>query len=242
MTRFRSGLIFTFVALSTCSRDGVGPASNTVESIIVTPALSTVAIGAQVGLTAQVMDETGTAIVDRSVHWASADETIATISSDGVVTAWKIGTVQVAASTGGRSGLAQITVTAIPVASIQVSPGDKSLLVGESFQFSATTRDASGAVLTGRPVTWSSNNENVATVSASGLVTALSPGGAIITATSEGKSAPASVTAAAIPVASVQVQPTTQSLVDGQTAQLQAQPLDARGKSIARSRGALVHK
>lgn len=230
--RVRRGLIFTFVALTACSRDAMGPASDAVESVIVTPAVSTVSIGAQVGLTAQVLDETGTFIADRPVHWASADESIATVSTSGVVTARKIGTVQVAASTGGRSGLAQITVTAVPVNSIQISPGNKSLLVGESFQFSATTRDASGGVLTGRPVTWSSNNESVVTVSASGLVTALAPGGAIVTATSEGKSSPASVTVAAIPVASVVVQPATQSLVEGQTAQIRAQPMDVTGKPL----------
>jgi uncharacterized protein YjdB len=232
MKRFRSGLIFTFVALTTCSRDAMGPASDTVESVIVTPAVSTVAVGVQVGLTAQVMDETGTSIADRPVHWASADESIATVSTSGVVTARKIGIVQIAASTGGRSGLAQITVTAVPVNSIQISPGNKSLLVGESFQFSATTRDASGGVLTGRQVTWSSNNESVVTVSASGLATALAPGGAIVTATSEGKSSPASVTVAAIPVASVVVQPTTQALVEGQTAQIRAQPMDVTGKPL----------
>ena len=232
MKRFRSGLIFTFVALTTCSRDAMGPASDAVESVIVTPAVSTVAVGVQVGLTAQVMDETGTSIANRPVHWASADESIATVSTSGVVTARKIGIVQIAASTGGRSGLAQITVTAVPVNSIQISPGNKSLLVGESFQFSATTRDASGGVLTGRQVTWSSNNESVVTVSASGLATALAPGGAIVTATSEGKSSPASVTVAAIPVASVVVQPTTQALVEGQTAQIRAQPMDVTGKPL----------
>jgi uncharacterized protein YjdB len=208
------------------------PAVGSVESIVVSPAISTVAIGSKVSLNAQVLDATGTAVTDRPVHWASQDVEIATVSADGTVTAKKVGTVQIAASTGGQSGLAQVTVTTTPVASIHVSPGNKALFVEESFQFTAETRDASGNVLTGRPVTWSSNNEGVATVSAIGLVTALSPGGAIITATAEGKSAPASVTVAAIPVASVDVQPTTQTLVEGQTAQLQAQPLDAGGNPL----------
>ena len=118
------------------------------------------------------------------------------------------------------------------MASVQVTPTNRSLFVEESFQFTAVTRDAGGTVLTGRPVTWSSNNESVATVSSTGLVTALSPGGAIITATAEGRSAPASVTVAAIPVASIQLQPRTLSLINGQTAQLQAQPVDANGKPL----------
>jgi len=233
MKLVRQSLVFVLacLALATCSSDPAGPANGAVESIVVSPAISTVALGASVGLNAQVMDVNG-AFVDRSVHWASEDETIATVSEFGVVTARKLGTVQVAASTSGRSGFAQITVTTIPVASLQIVPGNKALLVEESFQFNAQVRDVGGRLLTDRPVTWTSNNEGVATVSATGLVTALSPGGAIITATSEGKSAPSSVTVSAIPVATVRVTPATLSLVDGQTAQLQAEPLDAQGKPL----------
>ena len=233
MKLVRQSLVFVLacLALVTCSSDPAGPANGAVESIVVSPANPTVALGASVGLNAQVMDVNG-AFIDRSVHWASEDETIATVSEFGVVTARKLGTVQVAASTSGRSGFAQITVTTIPVATLQIVPGNKALLVEESFQFNAQVRDISGRLLTDRPVTWSSNNEGVATVSATGLVTALSPGGAIITATSEGKSAPSSVTVSAIPVASVRVTPTTLSLVDGQTAQLQAEPLDAQGEPL----------
>ena len=233
MKLVRRSLVFILacLALATCSSDPAGPANGAVESIVVSPANPTVALGASVGLNAQVMDING-ASVDRTVHWASEDETIATVSEFGVVTARKLGTVQVAASTSGRSGFAQITVTAIPVATLQIVPGNKALLVEESFQFNAQVRDVSGRLLTDRPVTWSSNNEGVATVSATGLVTALSPGGAIITATSEGKSAPSSVTVSAIPVATVRVSPATLSLVDGQTAQLQAEPLDAQGQPL----------
>lgn len=233
MKLVRQSLVFVLacLTLATCGRDALDPANGGVESIVVAPANPTVAVGATIGLNAQVMDING-AFVDRTVHWSSEDESIATVSEFGVVTARKLGTVQVAASTSGRSGFAQITVTAIPVATLQIVPGNKALLVEESFQFSAQVRDLSGTLLTGRPVTWTSNNEGVATVSATGLVTALSPGGAIITASSEGKSAPSSVTVSAVPVASVRVQPATLSLVDGQTAQLQAEPLSAQGKPL----------
>ena len=224
------GLVF--VALSTCGRDTVEPVQGEVESVVVSPAISTVSVGASVELDVQVLDASGIALFDRPIHWASEDSEIATVSAEGMVTARKVGTVQVAASSGGRSGIAQVTVTTTPVASIVVAPTNKSLLVEQSFQFTAETRDGSGNVLTGRPITWSSNNEDVATVSASGLVTALAAGGAIITASSEGRSAPASITVTAIPVASVALKPNSQVLVEGQTAQLQAQPLDADGNPL----------
>jgi uncharacterized protein YjdB len=232
MKRAKWVQLLAFVAVTTCGRDTTEPVQGSVESIVVSPAVSTVSVGASVALEAEVLDVTGIALSDRPVHWASENTEIATVSANGMVTARKVGTVQVAASTGGRSGVAQITVTTIPVASILVTPGNKSLLVEESFQLTAQARDAGGNVLTGRPIAWSSNNEGVATVSASGLVTALSPGGAIITATSEGRSSPASITVTAIPVASIDLQPNTQSLVVGQTAQLQAQPLDDQGNPL----------
>ncbi|HEX6315641.1 MAG TPA: Ig-like domain-containing protein, partial [Gemmatimonadaceae bacterium] len=232
MKRVRWGFLLLLAPLVTCGRESLEPVQSGIESIVVSPAISTLAIGSSLELSAQVLDATGTAMPEREVHWASQDSDIASVSSDGVVTARKVGTVQVAASTGGRSGLAQITVTTIPVASIQVTPGNKALFVEESFQFSAQARDGNGNVLADRPIIWSSNNEGVATVSATGMVTALSPGGAIISATSEGKTTPASVTVSAIPVASVEVQPPTLTLVDGQTGQLQARPVDAAGQPL----------
>jgi hypothetical protein len=54
-----------------------------------------------------------------------------------------------------------------------------------TLQLSAVTRDANNNVLTGRAITWSSSNGAVASVSTSGLVTALGAGNALISATSE---------------------------------------------------------
>src|SRR5205823_13076176 len=57
-----------------------------------------------------------------------------------------------------------------------------------------TRKDGNGSTLTGRTVTWSTSASGVATVSASGLVSAVAAGSATITATSEGKSGSATVT------------------------------------------------
>jgi len=60
-------------------------------------------------------------------------------------------------------------------------------------QFTATTKDANGNVLTGRTVTWASNSTAAATVNASGLVTGVATGTAMITAASEGKTGTAMI-------------------------------------------------
>jgi hypothetical protein len=61
---------------------------------------------------------------------------------------------------------------------------------GESRQISATAYTADGRALTGRQFTWTSSDPSVATVLPSGLVTAIKLGGARITVTAEGRSAP----------------------------------------------------
>src|SRR5204863_2229462 len=90
-------------------------------------------------------------------------------------------------------------------------------------------KDANGAPLSGRTVTWSSSNTAVATVSNSGLVSGVTPGTATITATSEGKSGTSSVTVTNVPVATVDVTPPSASVQAGQTVQLTAAPKTAKG-------------
>jgi uncharacterized protein YjdB len=81
-----------------------------------------------------------------------------------------------------------------PVATVAVTPSPATISAGNSLPLTATLRDASGNVLTGRTVNWSSSNTSIATVSAAGLVTALAVGQVSVTATSEGKSSSATIT------------------------------------------------
>jgi hypothetical protein len=80
------------------------------------------------------------------------------------------------------------------LASVTVTPSPASVFVGQTVQLTATPKDANGAPLTGRVVTWSSNNPAMATVNGSGLVSGVATGTATITATSEGLSGSSSVT------------------------------------------------
>lgn len=81
-----------------------------------------------------------------------------------------------------------------PVAAVEVAPGDVTLTAGQTRALGATVRGRSGGVLTGRAIAWTSSNEAVATVSASGVVTAVAEGTAAITARSEGRQGQAVVT------------------------------------------------
>ena len=135
---------------------------------------------------------------------------------------------------GNLSDTATVTVAGctVAVASVTVSPGSATVLAGQAVQLTATPKDANGNALTGRTVTWSSSNTSVAIADVNGNVTALAPGSATITATSEGQSGTAAITVTNIPVASVTVAPTSASLPQGQTVQLSATPKDANGTAL----------
>src|SRR2546425_9580673 len=96
--------------------------------------------------------------------------------------------------TGVQTCALPISVAPVPVASVVVAPATASVSVGQTTQLTATPRDSTGAPLTGRAVSWSSDNAGVATVNGSGLVSGVAAGLANITATSEGKSGTAAVT------------------------------------------------
>ena len=67
---------------------------------------------------------------------------------------------------------------------------------GEQQQLSTTVKDQNNATMSGVSVSWSSSSASVATVSSTGLVTAVADGAATITATSGSASADAAVTVA----------------------------------------------
>ncbi|MDP2955615.1 MAG: Ig-like domain-containing protein [Longimicrobiales bacterium] len=81
------------------------------------------------------------------------------------------------------------------VASVTVAPGSATLAAaGATVQFLATAKDGAGGLVTNQPVTWASSNTAVATVSTSGLATAVAPGTAAVTATVSGVAGSAVVT------------------------------------------------
>src|SRR6266516_3524018 len=72
------------------------------------------------------------------------------------------------------------------VVTVSVLPAASNIGVGQTLQLTATPRDATGNPMTGRVVTWATNNAAIASVDANGLVTGATPGSATLTATSDG--------------------------------------------------------
>src|SRR3989440_216943 len=174
----------------------IGPPA-AVASVDLPPPSATVHARPTVPLRATPQDGNGAALSGRAVTWSSSNISVATVSSSGLVSGVTPGSATITATSEGKSGTSSITVTDIPVATVSVSPPTASIQPGQTVQLTATLKDASGNTLSGRTVTWSSNNTSVATVSSSGLVSGVTPGSATITATSEGKTGTAGITVTA---------------------------------------------
>ncbi len=200
-----------------------------VASVSVTLGVGSLFVGSTTSSTVVLRDANGNVLTGRPITFTSSNNSVATVDAGGVVTAVGPGVATITATSGTASGSAGITVALVPVASVSVALGNGTLFVGASTQAVADLRDANNNVLTGRVVTWVSSNPSVATVSNSGGVVAVGPGTASITGSSGGQSGSASITVLQVPVASVSVTPSTQSIVLGGGGSVTATPLDASG-------------
>ena len=221
--RVRRWLAGCLTALAACGGDGTSPPLP-VASVQVTPPSSTISPGQTAQLTATTLDAQQRTLTNRTVTWSSTNLGVATVSTTGLVTAVAVGgPVTIVATSEGQDGSATVTVVPPPVATVSVSPATPTLTPGAVVQLTPTLRDASGATLTNRVVTWTTSNNALATVSGAGIVTAVAVGGPVtITATSEGQSGTAAVSIVAPIVTSVAVSPATTSVSSGGTTPLTA--------------------
>ncbi len=203
-----------------------------VATVSLTLPVSSIFVGASTQATVVLRDASGAVLSGRVISFSSSNPSVATVDGSGVVTGVGPGTSSITASSEGRSASASIAVALVPVASVNVALGNSALFVGTTTQATATLRDASNNVLTGRPIAWTSSNPAVATVSGTGVVTAVGVGSANIIASSGGQSGQASLTATLAPVATVTVAPSTLTLVVGAASQLNATTRDALGNVL----------
>lgn len=232
----RSGLLTgtASVIVHTPAPPGRAP----VATLTVAPGSASREIGTTAQFTATVKDTGNVIVTDRTIIWTSSNATVAQVTSTGLVTALSVGSTTITATSEGKSGQATMTVTIPPppaVASITVSPPSSTMTPGGTVQLTATTLGAQGQVLANRPITWSVVGSGTATVSTSGVVTAVAPGTVQVQAASEGHSAAATITVTTSPpiaIASLTVTPPTASVTVGGTSQLVATPKDGAGNVL----------
>jgi uncharacterized protein YjdB len=204
----------------------------TIASVTVAPEAAAVSTGQTKQMSASITDTQGSILVGLTPSWSSSKMSVATVSTDGLITAVASGTTTITVTSGGVMGTATVTVAAVPVSSIIVSPQSPKVVAGQTQQLVTTLRDASGNTLTGQTVTWSSSNQSAATVSASGFVAGIASGTSTITATVGGSSAVVLITVTEAQVVSVAVTPTLYVLKAGETLQLTVTLSDGTGNEL----------
>ena len=176
---------------------------------------------------------------DKSVSWSSSNPSVATVSSDGIVTAKGAGTATITVKTndGNKTATCSVTVISakVPVTGISLNETSHSLSAGWTFYLHETITPSNA---TDKSVTWSSSNPSVATVN-SGAVTAKGRGTAIITVITNdgGKTATCTVTVTGsnIHVTDVSLNKTSLTIEEGKTTKLTASvsPANATDKTLS---------
>ena len=196
-------LVFVLSVISAFSVVGCKddePAIVPVDSVSINKTAITLIEGDSETLSANVSPSDAT---NPSVTWSSSRTDVATVDSEGKVTAVKTGsaTIMVITTDGSKTAECDVTVDPkpIPVAGISLDKSGLELVEGEETSLKATIAPSDATV---RTFSWSSSNSQVATVDDGGKVKAIAPGTATITATTAdgGKTASCAVTVEAKPI------------------------------------------
>lgn len=187
-------------------------------------------------LVATVMPENAT---DKGIEWKSSDESVATVSQTGLVTALKEGSsaITVITNDGGFKATCDVTVNkkVIAVTSVVLGNTELTLVEGEEEKLAVAVTPENA---TDKSVVWESGNESVATVSQEGLVTAVGEGKATITVKTNdgGFSASCEVTVKkkVIAVTGVKLSAASMTLREGDKGTLTAtvEPANATNKNV----------
>lgn len=133
-------------------------------------------------------------IVSPVISYTSSDSNIATVDSNGLVTSINVGTCTITATFEGVSVTFNLTVNEKPhTYTIALNSSSESLATGTTFQIVSTCTD-NGTNVSSPVVSFTSSDTAIATVSTTGLITAIASGNCTITAEYQGQSATLNVT------------------------------------------------
>ncbi|WP_289761929.1 Ig-like domain-containing protein [Duncaniella muris] len=139
---------------------------------------------------------------DKSVTFSSSNAEVATVYTDGKVTALALGetTITITAKSGVSTTI-NVTVVATPAASITLNKAEATLKATETVALEATVGPET---TTNKSVTWSTSDASIGTVDENGVVTAVAVGKATITATTaNGLKATCEITVAETPASGI---------------------------------------
>jgi uncharacterized protein YjdB len=122
-----------------------------VNSVTVAPPTATIAAGTTIQLTATLKDELGNVLIGRTVNWLSSDPAVASVDGAvGIVTGGKPGSATLTATSEGKSGTAEVTVTPGAAAKLEFAQQPSLVEAGAAIAPAVTVKieDAAGNLLT----------------------------------------------------------------------------------------------
>lgn len=205
-----------------------------------TPADSAVVISVNPGVLALTIGQSQAVVatvgnsrnepLQRTVTWTSSDPSKVSVNAQGVVTGIGQGTAIITARTGNLSAQLPVAVSPVPVSVVLFTPSSSTAFVGQTVTPTLELRGPNDQLLTNRFVTFGTSNNTVATVSATGVITAVGSGVATITATSEGRVGNFTLTVNVVPVSTARLN--INPIVVGRATRATLTLQDAQGNTL----------
>jgi hypothetical protein len=210
-----------------------------VADVVLTPARGVLTPGDTLRFRAEARDAAGRPLANvRLLFRAAGGRFEGSVDTTGTVIAGSTGTIPVAVVAlveGSRPFVKRTEVRIVPgaPARIAVAPQVSKLVVGQRLRLTATVFSDDGDVRSDT-VAWRSSNRAIVRVDATGVVTAIGAGRASVTAAVGGGGVTARMPFEVAPntIASVDIQPRSASVRQGDVIQFVARPLTAAGREI----------
>lgn len=212
---------FSYAGASATGSTPLTVSTATLSSITLTPSTALLAPGSAVGIAAYG-NFTGGIVqwISPLCTWTSSNNTIATVSPNGLVSGQSAGVVAITAQDGAITATASVLVESATLSSIQINPPSKTVAAGYASPFSAIGTFANGDQqdLTSF-VNWTSSNSSIATISnaasTAGFATGIQPGNVTISALFSGVVGHATLTVSNATLTSITLTPSSASIAVG---------------------------
>ena len=183
--RLSRAVVIGVFALAGCGGGGGGTDAPVVATLDLSPAQidSLFSRGLTVQLTTQAKDAAGNIISRPSLTYSTGNQSVATVTSGGLITAQGDGKTNITVASGSVNDAVEVKVRR-KIMTISVTPGTRTLAPAQTQLLTVQALDALANVVSGAPTaTFASSSDATATVDGGGTVTAVANGTATITAT-----------------------------------------------------------
>ena len=215
------GASFSYAGASASGSVPLTVSTATLATLTMNPSTAAIAPGSAVGIAANGTFTDGTKqLLSPLCTWTSSDNSVATVSPNGLVSGQSAGVVTITAQDGPVFNTASVLVESAALISIQVFPQTRTVPAGFWIPFGAVGTFANGDTqsLT-TVVNWTSSNSAAATisnaVSTAGQATGVQPGASTISAVFSGQVGTATLTVSNATLVSIALVPSTASIAVG---------------------------